>query len=241
MTKLTYQEIKQFLEHSSDQYYVSQAQYWDLTGGRTRVIFELKSVRYRMSLQKLRGNSAASEPSCEHTFQELFELLEKNYENNPDDKVSLSETEIGARIMFDTYALNKNIQSSNYKTHTINEAKELLKQTQDRFVGSKTVDYDKSLGRTRVVIQLDNNHRWFLSIFFDDVTEALLKYDLDYEGSYESHFEFKDEAAIREKIYQPGDEEKYLEDLFIRFIEEHSGEELQALVKQYSTAQFFYD
>ena len=69
----------------------------------------------------------------------------------------------------------------------------------------------------------------------------MLKYDLDYEGAYESHFEFKNEAAIRAKIYQPGDEEKYLEDLFIRYIEEHSGDELQALVKPYTTAQYYYD
>ena len=240
-SKTSYQEIKQFLECSLDQYYISQALFWDLTGGRTRVIFDLKNVRYRMFLQKLHRNSLSNEPSCEHTFRELFELLVNYNKNYPDGKVSFSESEMGIRIMFDTKGLNQNIQSNNYKTHTIDEARELPEQTQGRFVGNKTVYYDKSLGRTRIIIQLDNNRLWFLQIFFDNTTEALLKYDLDYEGTYESHFEFKNEDAIRKKIYQPGDEEKYLEDLFIRFIEEHSGDELQALVKPYTTAQYYYD
>ena len=70
----------------------------------------------------------------------------------------------------------------------------------------------------------------------------MVKYVL-YEaaGMSESYYEFKNEAAIREKIYRPGDENKYIEELFIRYIAENSGFKLYEMMKPFFTAQFHYD
>ncbi len=40
----TIQEAKHFVEQYQDQYYVSEAYFWDLSGGRTRIIFDLKKT-----------------------------------------------------------------------------------------------------------------------------------------------------------------------------------------------------
>ena len=242
MSKLTYEEIKKFLEQAQNRYHISWAAFRDLTGGRTWVTFQLNDMREKVWIDKISVQSPNGGPGCAHTFRELFELLENYHRDNPDGKISFSETGLGISIMFIVKGLNKNLQSDSYKTHTIEEARALPENAQEKSAGCMTVAYDKSMERICVMIQLDESRTWFLRIYFDSATGYLLKYDLDYEGAaYESHYEFKDEAAIRRKMYRVGDEEKYLEDLFIRFIEEHSGFELEAFIAPYVTAQYHYD
>lgn len=232
MERITYREAKQFLERQQNQYVVSRALFLDCTGGRTNVIFELKK---RSPLN--RGEL----PHCEHTFRELYDLLETFHKTSPDGRIDFSENGLGLRIAFIIKAPQISLQTSGYKTHTIDDAR-ALEMSKERSPGSKTVSYDQSMGRTRLTVQLDSKQDWFLIICFDSSSGALVKYIL-YEaaGMSESYYEFKNEAAIREKIYRPGDENRYIDELFIRYIAENSGFKLYEMMKPFFTAQFHYD
>ena len=239
MAILAYQEVKQFLERAADQYYVRRATFWDISGGRTRVLFELKNVKYKALVKKFPGTSPANEPACEHTFRELSDLLEKFSRNSPDGKVSFSETELGISIMFDMTGLKKSLQNGGCKTHTIDEAKALPERNNG--VGTACKTTDSGMKYTRMIIQLEETRYWFLSIFFDNGTGALYKYCLDYEGASDSHYEFRNESAVRKALYQDGDEDRFLDEIFIRYIAEHSGFRLLDVIEPYITAQFHYD
>ncbi len=80
-----------------------------------------------------------------------------------------------------------------------------------------------------------------MSIYFDSITGSLLKYYLDYEAASDSHYEFRDETSVRKVFFRVGDEDRYLDEIFIRYINENSGWRLLEAIKPYITAQFHYD
>ena len=64
---------------------------------------------------------------------------------------------------------------------------------------------------------------------------------VDYEGASDSHYEFRNESAVRKALYQDGDEDRFLDEIFIRYIAENSGFRLLDVIEPYITAQFHYD
>lgn len=87
---------------------------------------------------------------------------------------------------------------------------------------------------------LDEEHIWFLTTYYDD-HGAVRMYSLDEELASDSHYEFTDEKAIREKIYQEGDEKLRLDEILRRYTLENGGAAVLRLIWPYITAQFHYD
>ncbi|MGX8680291.1 MAG: hypothetical protein ACSW8B_02770 [bacterium] len=106
--------------------------------------------------------------------------------------------------------------------------------------GGCSSQFDRSLNKWRMRIQLDEQGIWFLSVFVK--TNGIFeKYSLDRELAEDSHYEFFDERSIREKLYLPGDENRYFADILIRYVAKHSGEQLLNIIYPYITAQFHFD
>ena len=100
--------------------------------------------------------------------------------------------------------------------------------------------HDKSLGKWRLTIQLDNQGIWFLSLFVkeDGIFE---KYCLDYEMASDSHYVFRDEKGLRKEIYSSGDENKYLDEVLIKYVQMNGGNALLNALHPFITAQYHYD
>ena len=90
-----------------------------------------------------------------------------------------------------------------------------------------------------MTVQLDQDREWFLSVFFME-DGKFDKFSLDEETASDSHYEFDDEAAIREMFYMQGDEKRYLDEIFVRCIAEYGGKKLTKLLTPYLTAQYHY-
>ena len=107
-------------------------------------------------------------------------------------------------------------------------------------VGGRWVWHDISMNQWRLTIQLEETRYWFLSVFIKE-DGTFRKFSLDYEAASDSHYEFVNEAAIRDLVYQPGDEKLLFDEILIRYIAQHSGDALLHLISPYITAQFHYD
>ena len=142
---------------------------------------------------------------------------------------------VPGRIEFRVYLHTTSVWGP-FPRYTVWEAMQLSADSGERDIGCKFVSYDTSLGHTRMRIQLDKVHYWFISIFFDSSTGKTLKYSLDYEGATDKHFEFQYEGPIRKCLYQDGDDEKYIDEILSRYIKEHSGWELQKKLEPFFTA-----
>ena len=129
----------------------------------------------------------------------------------------------------------------NYRVHTIEEAQSLPTEQPKRSLGRKWVYYDRSLGKTRMYIQLDEDAYWFLSIFFISDSGRFDKYSLDYEAACDSHYEFKDEMAVRRALGAENLSAQYLDEIMTQYIQDHSGGRLEHAIMPYITAQFHYD
>lgn len=105
--------------------------------------------------------------------------------------------------------------------------------------GSCRVTHDAPQRQWRMRIQLEEKRLWFLSVFMSE-GGALNKYSLDEESASDSHYEFTDEAKIRSLLYEKGDENRYLDEIFIRWLGSHSGKDLLRLIMPYVTAQFHF-
>ena len=92
----------------------------------------------------------------------------------------------------------------------------------------------------RLIIQLDAERYYFLSVFIGE-DGRLDKFSLDEEGAADSHYEFKEEREIRKKLYVAGDEDKYLDEILIRYAAQYGPQCLKGLILPYVTAQFHYD
>lgn len=129
----------------------------------------------------------------------------------------------------------------NYRIHTLEEAKKLPTEHPPRSVGRKWVFYDRNLGKTRMYTQLDKEAYWYLSIFFISDSGRLDMYSLDYEGACDSHYEFKDETAVRRALGAENLDDKFLDEIMTQYILDHSPWYLQEAIMPYITAQYHYD
>ena len=231
---VTIRDAKDLLTAYEKHYTIDELFQFNLSSGKTRVIFELKRIAENTQPMKMNGK---------HTFQEIRQHLGEAQESNADGKVTIREMRPGRiRLAFETKIPATDPCDTSYKTHTIEEARRLSDSvSQGSGIGTKDVCFSKSLHKTRMLIQLDQDRYWFLSIFFDDNNGRLEKYSLDYEGASDSHYEFRDETSIRKLFHQDGDEELYLEEIFLRFMEDKSGWCLIDTIKPYITSQFHYD
>lgn len=107
-------------------------------------------------------------------------------------------------------------------------------------IGERCVYHDVSLKKWRLIIQLDAERYYFLSVFIGG-DGRLDKFSLDEEGAADSHYEFKEEREIRKKLYVAGDEDKYLDEILIRYAAQYGPQCLKGLILPYVTAQFHYD
>ncbi len=135
---------------------------------------------------------------------------------------------------------NKNTSRPNPAKYTLQNIKELADSAKSNQSYSIDLRHDNVLNHWRITFQLEPKRHWFLSVFVSDSGD-LENYSLDHEMAEDSHYEFKNEAAIRKLIYQKGDEQLYLHELFIRCIKENDGFALLKLIYPYITAQFHYD
>lgn len=110
----------------------------------------------------------------------------------------------------------------------------------EHHAGARSAWHDKSLGKWRLTIQLDNQGIWFLSVFVKE-DGRFEKYSLDYDMASDSHYEFRDEKGLRKKIYSSGDEKKYLAEVLIRYVQMKGGNALLSALYPFITAQYHYD
>ena len=128
-----------------------------------------------------------------------------------------------------------------FRVHTLEEAKLLPTDHTSRSLGRKWVFFDKSLGKTRMNIQLDKEAYWYLSIFFFSDSGSFNMYSLDFEGASDSHYEFKDEIAVRRALGAENLNDKFLDEIMTQYILDHSPGRLLEAIMPYITAQFHYD
>ena len=107
-------------------------------------------------------------------------------------------------------------------------------------VGSKSVWHDIIGKKWRLTTQLEEKRIWFLSQFVKE-DGSFDKYCLDYEMASDAHYEFTSEKDVRGLFYQEGDEELYLDEIFSRYLKEHTGEELLKEIQKYITATYHFD
>lgn len=133
------------------------------------------------------------------------------------------------------------IKPSPYKQYTLESIlKNENELRQGSLPGSRSVTYDPSLHQWRMTVQLEEKRVWFLSVFKNENGDSD-KYSLDEETASDSHYTFTDEEKIRSLLYEKGDENRYLDEILIRYLKSHSGAELLHLILPYVTAQFHYD
>lgn len=113
-------------------------------------------------------------------------------------------------------------------------------QIMEKRPGGRSSTHDVSLQKWRMRIQLDNRGIWFLSVFIND-DGTFDKFSLDKETAEDSHYEFRDEGGVRNSIYMSGDENKYLAEVLIRYVEQYGGSSLLNRIQPFITAQFHYD
>lgn len=106
-------------------------------------------------------------------------------------------------------------------------------------VGGRWVWHDTSLKQWQLTVQLEDNAYWFLSVFMND-DGSFSKYSLDEEAAEDAHYHFVNEPAIRNQIYQMGDEKLLLDEVLMRYASEKGGFALYKLIKPYVTSQYFY-
>ena len=90
-------------------------------------------------------------------------------------------------------------------------------------------------------IQIDKDAYWYLSIFFFNDSGQFNMYSLDYEGASDSHYEFKDEMAVRRALDAENENDKYLDEIMTQYILNFSPWQLLDAIMPYITAQFHYD
>ncbi len=107
-------------------------------------------------------------------------------------------------------------------------------------IGGRRAWFDSVTEKWRLRILLDKERIWFLSVFLlpDGTVDG---FSLDRELAEDSHFEFKDAAALREKVYKPGDEDLPLDGVLSRVIAEQGGNALLSALRPLVTAEYHFD
>ena len=107
-------------------------------------------------------------------------------------------------------------------------------------VGGREVRHDTFLKQWRLRVQLEPNAYWFLSVLIND-NGRLSTFFLDEEAADDSHYGFTNEKAIREQLYQPGDESLLLDQILIRYAKQNGSSALYwQLIRPYVTEQYHY-
>ena len=115
-------------------------------------------------------------------------------------------------------------------------------ETSSRFTGypgDMKVYHDISLHKWRLYVQLDKESYYFLSVFINE-NGSFDKYFLDYEAANDSHYEFESDEAIINNLYEEGDDNRYLHELMIRYVENNGAAGLYKLIESSVTNRFFY-
>lgn len=133
------------------------------------------------------------------------------------------------------------MNSMNYRVHTIEEARLLPTDELPRMLGKKRVFNYSSLGKTIMRVQLDKEAYWYLSVFFLTDSGQLEKYSLDYEDACDSHYEFKNEMAVRSALGAEALDDQYIDEIMMQYIQHYSPWRLLDAIEPYITAQFHYD
>ena len=214
-----------YLESHENQYYVKETMTVRPRKGRPFIAVLLEEVTDKEQLNHQWEN---------FTVRRIIQLMKESPELH-DGGVVWWLKPVPGRIEFRVYLHTTSFWGP-FPRYTVWEAMQLSADSGERDIGCKYVSYDTSLGHTRMRIQLDKVHYWFISIFFDSSTGKTLKYSLDYEGATDKHFEFQYEWPIRKCLYQDGDDEKYIDEILSRYIKEHSGWELQKKLEPFFTA-----
>lgn len=108
------------------------------------------------------------------------------------------------------------------------------------YPGARTARYHQATGKWQLKIQLDEAGVWFLSVFLK-ADGKFEEYSLDHEIACDSHYKFRDEKGLRKAIYYPGDENKYLAEVLIRYVKVNGGNRLYDALHPFITAQIHYD
>ena len=107
-------------------------------------------------------------------------------------------------------------------------------------VGGREVRHDTFLKQWRLRVQLEPNAYWFLSVLIND-NGRFNTFFLDEEAADDSHYGFTNEKAIREQLYQPGDESLLLDQILIRYAKQNGSSALYwQLIRPYVTEQYHY-
>lgn len=107
-------------------------------------------------------------------------------------------------------------------------------------VGGREVRHDTILKQWRLRVQLEPNAYWFLSVLIND-NGRFNTFFLDEEAADDSHYGFTNEKAIREQLYQPGDESLLLDQILIRYAKQNGSSALYwQLIRPYVTEQYHY-
>lgn len=107
-------------------------------------------------------------------------------------------------------------------------------------LGGRRVRHDPFLKKWRMTIQLDEERIWFLSIFLWE-NGSLDRYSLDQELVSDSHYEFRDEAGLRQAIYTPGDEKLLLAEVLVHYVQQNGGSALLKALEPFIIARYLYD
>lgn len=126
-----------------------------------------------------------------------------------------------------------------YKKYNLDYIKSFTEKERTYAVGERYAYHDSVMNKYRLVVQLDETREYFLSVFIQE-DGSFEKYSLDIERASDSHYEFREEDEIREKLYAKGDEGQYLDVILIRYISQYGGDKLLSLILPYVTAQFHF-
>ena len=127
---------------------------------------------------------------------------------------------------------------SHGKEYTMDYVRSFEECSYPHNVGDMYTWHDISGKKWRLMIRLAEEY-WYLSVFFHEDGRFDM-FCLDEERADDSHYEFRNEKAVRRKLYQKGAEDKYFHEIVLRYVKEHGGDSFRSLIGFYITAEFHY-
>lgn len=126
------------------------------------------------------------------------------------------------------------------KRYNLEYVKNFLVRPEEQKMCRQYSFHQISIERWRLTIQLDEKRIWFLTVFFHENGE-FDHFSLDCETDEDSHYLFAEEDMIREKLYQPGDEELYFDEIIERYVCQFGGNSFLGIIRPYITEEFHFD
>ena len=131
------------------------------------------------------------------------------------------------------------MSTNDFKKYTLEYIQSFKGIQREPRVGGRSAWHDVILKKWRLTVQLEETRYWFLSVFIND-DGSFDKFSLDEEAASDSHYEFGNEAAVRARLYQPGDEELLLDEILARYVARNGGRALLGVIWPSVTAQFHF-